>query len=1485
MASTGILPPPPFLATPGAPDVPWARWLRLFERFLLASGATELPAPRRRALLLHCLGTEGQRIFDALPPSTPQTKAEPTSAASGVTPTQDAAAAATETQDGTTGAPRPPDEYDVAVEMLSKHFAAPCNVRLQRHRFRERRQLQGEPITDFAVALRELAALCNFATQADENMCEQFVAGVTCPRLRERLLLEGDNLTFDRAVDTARLREQTQREAEAFANPVQQIQQQLRDSSARQSRRDDNCDNGTRLPGRRRFSCSRAYSAPSPDVNAADAVVPGPRRANACGNCAAAGCSPSKCPARGRTCFACGRRGHFKRACRSYRRGREGYSAEVHEIVPEEDAASVISILAVRSDKSTGVYVDVKVAPVTATTWVQTINFLVDTGSAVSIMGEHQFQSLFVNAIQLKSSHLTLLDFSRRKIPVLGSFHAIVSYKGKEAIVTFHVTPCGTSLLGLDAVQALGLRIMGDELRCLQMSTQECRELPAMSSGLPQSTTPKKSLGPPKFGMPPTLWTKFGHLFLPGLGLVRGVQHKVKMKTSSAPVAQKLRPLPFSVRQPVSDEIEKLLAADVIERVNASEWVSPIVAARKADGSIRLCVDLREPNKAIVADNFPLPHMEELLHALNGARCFSKVDLASAYYQVVLHPDSRDLTSFITHEGLFRFKRVCFGLASAPAAFQQIMTKILGGCKGVLCYLDDIIIFGKTASEHRQNLEQVLEQIAGAGLKLNEKCVFNTSELSFLGHRVSAEGIAPLQTKVDAIINAPAPKDAATLRSFLGLVEYYSKFVPRLAEEVEPMRRLLRKDVHFDWDDAAKQSFAGVKRLLASHTVLRMFDPTLPVIVATDASAYGLGAVLQQVEGSHVRTVAFASRTLTETERKYSAGEREALACLWACEKWHVYLWGRSFTLLTDHQALVALLSSRSTGQRPLRIARWTTRLLRYNFKIQYRSGAHNQVADALSRLPVPDTEGGFQVDEEVVSLVTSSVHRDNLHVATTEDAILRQVMHFVQSSWPTRKRLAAELTPYYEIRDELSVVDGLVLRTERIVVPAKLRDTFIQLAHESHPGIVKTKQRIREKYWWPCLDKHVEAAVRSCSVCQASDKSVKNWPAPLQPVPLPDRPWDKISIDIMGPFERAPADCRFVIVVVDYFSRWPEIAFCSDITSRTVINFLLAVFAREGYPTELVSDHGRQFTSSEFECFLADRGIKHFFSAVYHPQANGLVERFNRVLKSYIQLALLEQRPIKTTVTEYLGIYRATPHSATGISPAVLLHGRHIRTSLDVVGQPSADFGTHPARELRRLRRRVGEYQQRNKAYADKRRAAREPKFKVGAYVRVKRPVPGIKGTPSFGAPLKILKRVGRWSFHLEDGRTWNASQLSAVPHEAVHEETGARQELLREDMETDGSAGNTTARKPSSEAKNNTSQNIPTQEAAQSPKPRGSALPPRTPSPPRHPPTGTTTSGLGADRVHEPEVFHQPEEQPVPLRRSTRERRPPERLGDYVQ
>ncbi|XP_075739522.1 uncharacterized protein LOC142784984 [Rhipicephalus microplus] len=1020
--ATGISPPPPFLETPGTPAIPWHRWFRLFQNFVLASGA-EWPATCRRALLLHCLGPEGQRIFDALPaPPPPQPPLSTEATVSESTEKQTSAH---------TAVASPPDPYDVAVDTLAHYFTATVNVRVERHHFRERRQLSGESVAEFALALRELAAPCNFAATVDDNLCEQFVAGVTCPQLRERLLLEGDALTFDRAVDIAKLREQTRQEAEAFANPmkaeafanpIRRITQRQR---GRNPARHDSPRfrfNGSRPPSQHRRSSSRTRQnyKPKPETVAADPLHAVSR--DNCDNCGATGCERSHCPARGRTCYGCERCGHFQSVCRSSRRGQPRRPAPVRELLCDDDAESSHSILTICTNKRRGLYVDVDVSVINPKPLTRKVSFLIDTGSAVSIIGEGHFRNLFQDKVQLRTPSITLFDFSRQKIPVLGLFEAMLSYKARTAVVPLYVTRSGTSLLGLDAVQALNFQISGKELRCLhtvvqQTSASATSTLPATSSDAqgripPQGPIVEQLQSEPKFDMPALVWARFSHLFTPGLGLVRGFQHKVKMKQAVSPVAQTLRRLPFSVRQPVSDQLQTLLSADIIERIDASEWVSPIVAVQKEDGSIRLFVDLREPNKAIVVDNFSLPHTEELLHASNGARHFSNLDLASAYHQVLLHPDSRDLAAFVTHEGLFRFKRVCFGLTSAPAAFQQLMTRILQGCHGVLCYIDDIIVFGKTEKEHAKNLEEVLHRTAKAGLKLNEKCVFNATELSFLGHHVSAEGIAPLQAKVDAIVHAPTPAEPGTLRSFLGLVEYYAKFIPRLAEEVEPMRRLLCKDIPFEWDTAAQASFERVKTLLASHKVLHMFDPALPVTVATDASAYGLGAVLQQVDGQKALTIAFASRTLTNAERKYSASEREALACVWACEKWHVYLWGRPFTLQTNHQALVALLSNSGTGRRPFRTARWAERLLRYNYTVEYRKGSENKVADALSRLSA-----------EVEPLC---ITKDQFEQSTSDDATLAKVKECVTSSWPPHKLVPSHLLPYFMLRNELSVVAAL---------------------------------------------------------------------------------------------------------------------------------------------------------------------------------------------------------------------------------------------------------------------------------------------------------------------------------------------------------------------------------------------------------------------------------------------------------------------------
>lgn len=327
------------------------------------------------------------------------------------------------------------------------------------------------------------------------------------------------------------------------------------------------------------------------------------------------------------------------------------------------------------------------------------------------------------------------------------------------------------------------------------------------------------------------------------------------------------------------------------------------------------------------------------------------------------------------------------------------------------------------------------------------------------------------------------------------------------------MRVLLRKDQSFVWNKEINASFEAVKEFFTQDRLGHMFDPALPVVVTTDAPAYGLGSVLQQVQGNMYRTVAFASRTLPQQERKYSmminhhhhhhkysVVEREALAGLWACKHWHVYLWGCAFLLRTDHQALVTLLTTTGTGRQPLRLARWTECLLRYNFTVQYKRGAENQIADALSRLPLL----AKNVEDEIVAEVGNCISKEEFQATVKEDPTLQGVIHFVVGQWPHKKALPASVLPFHQVKYELSVVDDLLLRGDRVVVPATLTANSIELAHESHPGIVWMKQRLRECYWWPQMDQQVQNTIRSCPVCQSADKTAKVAATPLQPVPFP---------------------------------------------------------------------------------------------------------------------------------------------------------------------------------------------------------------------------------------------------------------------------------------------------------------------------------------------------------------------------------------------
>ena len=781
------------------------------------------------------------------------------------------------------------------------------------------------------------------------------------------------------------------------------------------------------------------------------------------------------------------------------------------------------------------------------------LSMYVDSLADRSILDLVTFQQYFVDkAIEPPGPDDVLTSYTKDRLPVVGTYNAEVRFKSRTAVVKFVIVKRGRCLLGLDAIEYLDLCITGKTLTVSEVETD---------SKLPT---------------------------------IKGFQHKVKVNPNVHPVQQKLRRLPLTVRSKVSQKLEELESQGVIEKIDTSEWVSPIVVSYKSNGDVRLCVDLREVNKAVIPDVYPIPPIQELLCELHDAKVFSQLDMESAYHQLELHPNSRDLTAFITHDGLYRYKRVCFGLSSAPSAFQKTMSSILCGLDGVQCYLDDVVVYGKTQEEHDRNLKAVYERLQKHNVQLNrKKCKESVSSLKFLGHTISDQGIKMDESQIQSIVEALVPTDKKSLQSFLGLVGYFLMYVPNFAHVVEPMRSVLREE-NFIWHAEAEQSFVRVKNLLQENCTLALFNTTAEVVYVTcDASAYGLGAVLSQKVNGKERVVACASRTLSSAERNYSVGEREALACVFALEKWHVFLWGRKIVIRTDHSALTTMLS-KGTDRKSMRIARWYSKLMKYNYDIEYRPGSDNKLADGLSRAPRKHCNDECDVDDEqICETVQNDMQNDipvtlvELQTATGSDAVLSEIAGYANSKWPEKKDLSQDVQRYEKVKDEISMYNGNLMRADRIIPPVTLREKLVLLAHEAHQGQTRTKQRLRDLYWWPNMDDMVVQVLQKCTVCQKVDKGVKTAYTPLEPVPFPEGPWEKLGLDIVGPFEKAPLNTKFAISLIDYHSKWPEVGFVEKVTSQSVITFLTSVFSREGFPLEIVTDHGPQFISKEFEGFF----------------------------------------------------------------------------------------------------------------------------------------------------------------------------------------------------------------------------------------------------------------------------------------------------------
>ena len=462
---------------------------------------------------------------------------------------------------------------------------------------------------------------------------------------------------------------------------------------------------------------------------------------------------------------------------------------------------------------------------------------------------------------------------------------------------------------------------------------------------------------------------------------------------------------------------------------------------------------------------------------------------------------------------------------------------------------DDIIVFGKTQQEHDHNLNTVLATLQECGLTLNrDKCKFSVSEVTFFGYTISANGIRPTDETVTAIRNAPKPSSASEVRSFLGLVNYCSRFIPNLSTVAAPLQQLTHKGAPFTWTKLHQNAFESLQKTLTSNSVMAHFDPSAPTQLRVDASPFGLGAILTETHGDETRPVAYASRTLTAVKRRYSQNEREAWAVVWGCEWFHLYLYGTTFDIYTDHKPLEIIYSP--TSKPPARIERWGLRLQPYKFCVNYSPGIGNP-ADVLSRLPLPNaTTNTRNTADEYVQFLAHNAAPKALSLSTIKEAINQDpVLQFLRecimkNNWPK----VSMTRPYHGIRHELIVVDDIILRGSRILMPTSLRERTLKLVHEGHQGIVKTKRLLREKVWWPGIDQAIEQLIRTCIACQAQGP-VSTTP-PLHMTTMPGQPWQTLHADLCGPFPSGES----LLVMVDTCSRWPKVHVMKSTTSTVIM-------------------------------------------------------------------------------------------------------------------------------------------------------------------------------------------------------------------------------------------------------------------------------------------------------------------------------------------
>ena len=799
------------------------------------------------------------------------------------------------------------------------------------------------------------------------------------------------------------------------------------------------------------------------------------------------------------------------------------------------------------------------------------------------------------------------------------------------------------------------------------------------------------------------------------LGKTSLVRHTIKV-TNPNPFKERYRRIPPHQFEEVQKHLKEMEDIGAIRRSN-SPWASPVVLVKKKDSSLRFCIDLRKLNARTIKDAYSLPRIEESLDCLNGATIFTSLDLKSGYWQVELDDESVPLTAFTVGPlGFYECIRMPFGLMNAPATFQRLMESCLGEMHLNWCiiYLDNVIIFSSTPEEHIQHLRGVLQKLRAAGLKLKpSKCEFFKDRISYLGHIVSKNGVETDPKKVKVIQDWPILETVYDVRSFLGFMNYYRKFLFRYSRIVKPLNKLIsgenskKKKGPVKWEEKHQEAFEKLKQLCTEAPILAYVDYKKPFRVYTDASEIGLGAVISQVQNEIEHVIAYASRSLNKAERRYIAHKLEFLALKWAVtDRFHEYLYGREFEVFTDNNPLTYILTSAkldATGQR------WVAALGLYDFQIHYSSGKKNANADALSRIPW-DRESRQEVTkmdaisvkatmtkaedkcipqakENVVSFASQfyapKMSPNEWRVEQEKDPAIKKIIDLEEKGSLFNYRSSRDENPdvqnYLKVRKSLCMTGGLLYRkvqlkhhqevVKQLVLPSKFRKRVVLACHDEmgNLGMDRTLLLLQDRVYWPGMSRDVHEHIRTCGRCERfKDRPNK------EEIEQTDAhyPLELIHVDFLtiGGKKDARKDIN-VLVVTDHFTRYAQAYVTTSQTAITVARVLFTqYFTHYGWPTKLITDQGSQFEGKLFKHLMAEANVRKIRTTPYHPEGNAQCERFNRTL-----LGMLGTMPIESKgewqewVSAMTHAYNCTISKTTGFSPYHLMYGREPKIPIDV--------------------------------------------------------------------------------------------------------------------------------------------------------------------------------------------------------------------------